>query len=199
MFDTSVTIIGNVLTTPECRRTTLTGAFVVSFKVASTSRRFDRDRAVWVNGDSLRVRVACWRRLGENASLSLQLGDPVIVHGRMYTRDWTDDQGNRRTSYELDAIAVGHDLARGVGKFARRKAAGSTDMIDDGVVAAALGGELTEETQRPNRPDDLPADHELFEEFDPAMVQTDPPDAGSSEESGALDEELDEEFAGARR
>ena len=42
MFDTPVTVVGNVLTAPEWRRTTITGTFVVTFKVASTSRRFDR-------------------------------------------------------------------------------------------------------------------------------------------------------------
>jgi single-strand DNA-binding protein len=138
MFDTPVTVVGNLMTAPEWRRTAATGTFVVSFKVASTSRRFDKERNKWVDGDSLRVKVACWRRLGENVSISLQLGDPVIVYGRMYSRDWTDDEGNRRTSYELDAVAVGHDLSRGVDKFARRKAPGATDVINDAAGAASL-------------------------------------------------------------
>jgi single-strand DNA-binding protein len=166
MFDTPVTIIGNVLTTPEWRRTTNTGTMLVTFKVASTSRRYDKERAQWVDGDSLRVRVACWRKLGENVSMSVQLGDPVIVYGRIYSRDWTDDQGARRTSYELDAVAVGHDLSRGVAKFARRKVAGATDMVNDEASAAAIGGELTEPMADPGRPEDLPPDHELFENFD---------------------------------
>ncbi|GAA5182863.1 single-stranded DNA-binding protein [Rugosimonospora acidiphila] len=174
MFDTPVTIVGNVLTAPEWRRTTVTGTFVVSFKVASNSRRYDREHARWVDGDSLRVRVVCWRRLGENVSLSVQLGDPVIVHGRLYSRDWTDDQGNRRTSYELDAVSVGHDLSRGVDKFARRKAAGSTEVVNEPVDATAIGGELTEEMDNPGRPDDLPPDHELFDNFDPAVFDASP-------------------------
>jgi single-strand DNA-binding protein len=170
MFDTPVTIVGNVLTAPEWRRTTVTGTFVVSFKIASTSRRYDRERGVWVDGDHLRVRVVCWKRLGENVSMSLPLGDPVIVHGRLYTRDWTDDQGGRRTTYELDAVAVGHDLSRGVDKFARRRPAGSTDMVNDEATAANIGGEATEPMDDPGRPDDLPPDHELFDDFDPAVA-----------------------------
>ncbi len=172
MFDTPVTVVGNVLSAPEWRRTSVTGAFVVSFKVASTSRRYDKERGIWVDGDTLRVRVACWRRLGENVSVSVQLGDPVIVYGRLYSRDWLDEQGNRRTSYELDALSVGHDLNRGVDKFARRKAAGSTDMVNDDVVG--LGGEPTESVDGPGRPEDLPPDHELFDEFDPAVYETSP-------------------------
>ena len=184
MFDTPVTIVGNVLTAPEWRRTTVTGTFVVSFKIASTSRRFDREHQKWVDGDSLRVRVVCWRKLGENVSLSVQLGDPVVVYGRLYSRDWNDDQGNRRTSYELDAIALGHDLSRGVDKFARRKAAGSTDVVNDAASAAAIGGEPTEEMDDPGRPDDLPPDHELFDNFDPAVFDTSPaaPPAGAADE-----------------
>jgi single-strand DNA-binding protein len=170
MFDTPITVVGNVLTAPEWRRTTVTGTFVLSFKLASTSRRYDKERAAWVDGDHLRVRVVCWRRLGENVSMSLQLGDPVIVHGRLYTRDWTDDQGGRRTSYELDAVAVGHDLARGVDKFARRRPAGATDMVEDAASAGTIAGESTEPVDDPGRPEDLPPDNELFDDFDPALA-----------------------------
>jgi single-strand DNA-binding protein len=185
MFDTPVTVVGNVLTAPEWRRTSTAGTFLVTFKVASTSRRFDRERAQWVDGSSLRVRVVCWRRLGENVSVSVQLGDPVVVQGRLYSRDWSDDQGNRRTSYELDALAVGHDLSRGVGKFARRRPAGATDTVDDDANGpAAVGGELTEPVEDPGRPDDLPSDGELFEEFDAAVFDTSPiaPPTGSEDE-----------------
>jgi single-strand DNA-binding protein len=174
MFDTPVTVVGNVLTAPEWRRTTTTGTFLVTFKVASTSRRFDKERGVWVDGPSLRVRVSCWRRLGENVSVSVQLGDPVIVQGRLYSRDWTDDSGTRRTSYELEAVALGHDLSKGVDKFARRRAVGATDMVSDPAGAVAVGGELTEPMDDPGRPEDLPPDSELFEEFDSAVYDTTP-------------------------
>lgn len=199
MFDTPVTIIGNVLTTPEWRRTTNTGTTLVTFKVASTSRRFDRERAQWVDGDSLRVRVSCWRRLGENVSLSVQLGDPVIIFGRIYSRDWVDDTGARRTSYELDAMAVGHDLSRGIGKFARRKAAGATDMVHDDVSAATVGGELTEPVDAPGRPDDLPPDNELFDNFETelAEVHAGVGREGAEEEAGEEAEEEESELVGA--
>lgn len=65
MFDTYVTIVGNVLTTPEWRRTTQSNTLVANFKVASTARRLDRDSGRWVDGNSLRVRVNCWRKLAE--------------------------------------------------------------------------------------------------------------------------------------
>lgn len=113
MFDTYVTIVGNILTAPEWRRTTQSNTLVANFKVASTARRLDRDSGRWVDGNSLRVRVNCWRKLAEGVAASVMVGDPVVVCGRLYTRDWTDDAGNHRTLYELEAVAVGHDLSRG--------------------------------------------------------------------------------------
>lgn len=171
MFDTLVTMVGNVLTAPQWRRTAQTGTFMVTFRVAATSRKFVKEQGAWVDGDSLRVRVTCWRRLAENVSVSVQLGDPVVVHGRLYTRDWVDDQGTRRTSFELEADAVGFDLARGVAKFARRRPAGSTDMVEGADSDSRVGGELTEEVDDPGRPADLPADNDLFEPFDPTLYE----------------------------
>jgi single-strand DNA-binding protein len=174
MFDTAITMIGNVLTAPEWRLTSNTGTYVMTFRFASTSRRFDRATGRWVDGDSLRVRVACWRTLGRNASDSIQLGDPLIICGRLYSRDWVDSEDNKRTSYELDAISVGHDLARGVAKFARRKPVGATDSINDAQSRATIGGEPSQLVDPPARPDGMPTVDELFGDFDSALYDTDP-------------------------
>ena len=121
MFDTNIVIVGNVLTAPEWRRTTNTNTLVANFRVASTSRRLDRENSRWVDGNSLRVRVNCWRKLAEGVASSITVGDPVVVVGRLYTRDWTDGEGNQRTTYEMEAVAVGHDLARGRARFFRNR------------------------------------------------------------------------------
>jgi single-strand DNA-binding protein len=196
MFDTPITMVGNVLTEPQWRRTTQTGTVLVTFRVAATSRRYVKEQGGWVDGDSLRVRVTCWRRLAENVSASVQRGDPVIVHGRLYTRDWVDDAGARHSSYELEAVSVGFDLGRGVAKFARRRAAGGTDMVEGPASDARAGGELTEEIESPERPADLPADNDLFEPFDPLLYE-DPAVGGQgdglSDRQGRVD---DEEEAG---
>lgn len=195
MFDTSVTVSGNVLTAPEWRRTSATGTYVVTFRFGSTSRRFDKVVNRWVDGDSLRVKVACWRRLGENVFESVRLGDPLVIHGRLYSRDWTDSEGRKRTSYELDAAAVGHDLARGVSKFARRKAIGATDSMDDDENTAAVGGESSQAMRAPGRPADLPPEHELFDEFDPDRFDSSVPrmSGGEGPDSEDDDDDIDEE------
>ena len=160
MFDTAVTLIGNVMTAPEWRRTAQTGTYVVTFRFASTSRRYDRASSRWVDGDSLRIKVACWRKLGENVFESVQLGDPLVIHGRMYSRDWTDADERRHTSYELDAVSVGHDLSRGVAKFARRRSVGTTDTVHDPANEGSIGGEAADAVDSPGRPADLPPDDE---------------------------------------
>ncbi|MEO3930917.1 single-stranded DNA-binding protein [Micromonosporaceae bacterium B7E4] len=161
MFDTYVTVVGNVLTTPEWRRTTQSGTLVANFKVASTARRLDRESGRWVDGNSLRVRVNCWRKLAEGVASSVMVGDPVVVVGRLYTRDWTDDAGNHRTMYELEAVAVGHDLSRGRGRFARNRPSMATSSMEEAEAEARVHGETTESVspeEAPVLPDGRPLD-----------------------------------------
>ncbi|GGM75608.1 single-stranded DNA-binding protein [Dactylosporangium sucinum] len=144
MFDTTVTIVGNVLNPPDARRLVESQSLVTHFKVAATSRRFDRANERWVDGDSLRVRVNCWRQLADNVARSVNVGDPVIVTGRLYSRDWEGDDHVKRVSYELDAFSVGHDLARGRSRFARIKASTQTSSIDDDQADKRIGEAPTE-------------------------------------------------------
>ncbi|GIJ80679.1 single-strand DNA-binding protein [Micromonospora phaseoli] len=164
MFDTFVTIVGNVLTAPEWRRTTQSNTLVANFKVASTARRLDRDSRRWVDGNSLRVRVNCWRKLAEGVAASVAVGDPVVVCGRLYTRDWTDDAGNHRTLYELEAVAIGHDLSRGRGRFLRNRPNLATSAVSDAEAEERVHGEPTEpvpDEQAPARLDNGPVDDDF--------------------------------------
>jgi len=143
VFETNIVVVGNVLTAPEWRRTS-NQALVANFRVGSTARRFDRDSGRWVDGSHLRVRVNCWRRLAEGVGASITVGDPVVVVGRLYTRDWTDGEGNLRTSYEMEAQAVGHDLARGKGKFFRSRPTMGTSETDGPDASGQVRGEPAE-------------------------------------------------------
>ncbi|MFY1636678.1 single-stranded DNA-binding protein [Solwaraspora sp. WMMB335] len=169
MFDTYVTVVGNVLTTPEWRRTTQTNTLVANFKVASTSRRLDRENNRWVDGNSLRVRVNCWRKLAEGVASSIMLGDPVVVVGRLYTRDWVDGDGNSRLQYEMEAVAVGHDLARGRGRFMRNRPTLATSEVNGDDPERRVQGEATADVP----PDQAPsARNELFDaDDDPTFLE----------------------------
>jgi single-strand DNA-binding protein len=196
MYDTNVTVVGNALNTPEYRRVERTNALVANFKVASTARRWDKNNNRWTDGDSLRVRVNCWRRLAEGVVASIKVGDPVVVHGRLYTREWTTEDGQRRTAYELEAVSVGHDLARGVGVFRRGRVNMSTTVVEDTESENRVNGELTEPAPEEHaRSEALTAglDEEAIPSFgyDGPVADTEIGDLGTVL-SGEMKSELDE-------
>ncbi|GAB2596379.1 hypothetical protein Aab01nite_71620 [Paractinoplanes abujensis] len=161
MFDTNLVVVGNVLTAPEWRRFETPDSVVANFRIASHARRFDRENNSWIDGNSLRIRVTAWRRLAESVIASISVGDPVIVYGRLYTRDWKDDEGNPRVSYEMEAFSIGHDMARGQGTFTRRTANGpnltaADDHAEEVVEAPAFADVPTEQ-----EPGGAPTDEEI--------------------------------------
>jgi single-strand DNA-binding protein len=180
MFDTQVTLVGNVMTAPEWRRTSVTSALVANFKVASSSRRYDRESGRWVDGPSLRVRVTCWRRLAEGVAASVMVGDPVIVSGRMFTRDWVAEDGTKRTSYELEAFAVGHDLARGIGKFSRTRLNMATTTVENAESDARIAGEPSEPVDVPMPP---PGELNSFDDYSDAELGLASPDTSAEAEA----------------
>jgi single-strand DNA-binding protein len=176
VFDTNIVVVGNVLTAPEWRRTATTNSLVANFKVASTARRLERDTGRWVDGNSLRVRVNCWRKLAEGVASSVMVGDPVVVVGRLYTRDWTDADGNSRTMYEMEAVAVGHDLARGRGRFTRNRPTLATSAVETPETDTQVRGEAAEpvsEDEAPTRYGDG-----LFDDGEPGFVDVPPAGPG---------------------
>lgn len=118
MFETHLTVTGNVITN-VIRRRFLDGTTLVSFRVASNERRYDKDTGTWVKGDSLYVSVTCWRQLGENVLRTFSVGDPIIIRGRLYTRSYEDKEGRQKSVIELEGLAVGPDLSRSVAKVTR--------------------------------------------------------------------------------
>lgn len=151
MNDTHLTIVGNVVDEPRLRTTTTAGIPVVSFRVASTSRRLDRETGRWEDSNRLFATVTCWRALAQNAARSLKKGQPVIVTGRFYSREYTTKEETSRVSYEVDAIAIGHDLSRGVTEFTKvtRPAAITTVDVGPDGIPEDLTGERFEADHEP--------------------------------------------------
>lgn len=108
MFETPFAMVGNIVTDPIHRR--VGDQQVTKFRVASNSRRRSAD-GTWEAGNSLFVNVNCWGRLVTGVSALIK-GDPVMVVGQLYTSEYDDRDGNRRSSIEVRATAVGPDLAR---------------------------------------------------------------------------------------
>jgi single-strand DNA-binding protein len=110
-MDTYLTVHGNLVADPD-QRSTASGTTVVHFRIASSGRRFDKATGEFRDGDTMFMEVSCWRTLAGNVMATLRKGDSVVVLGRLLHRTYDDKQGNRRSVHELDAIAVGPDLAR---------------------------------------------------------------------------------------
>lgn len=107
-----ITVVGNVAAAPRLR-SLADGTVVADFRVAQTPSRYDKARECWVDLEPLWFTVSCWRGVAENAKLSFDKGDKVIVTGRLTTRSWTTDKDEVRSSLEIDATSVGMDISRG--------------------------------------------------------------------------------------
>ena len=98
-----VMIIGNVGTDPEMRFTP-NGSPVTSFRMA-TSRSYNsqegerKQETEWFD-------VVTWNRLAENCNQFLTKGQRVYVEGRLRTRSWEGQDGQRHQRTEIVANQV---------------------------------------------------------------------------------------------
>lgn len=116
MNDTLVTVVGNVATNVEYRDSPTGG--MARFRFAVTPRRWDRQSGSWLDGRTSFYTILAWRALAMNLAGSVSVGEPLLVHGRLRVHEEERD-GKRRTFVDIEAMAVGHDLARGTSAFRR--------------------------------------------------------------------------------
>ena len=92
-----ITLMGRLVRDPELRRTG-SGVAVASFRIA-----VDRDYAPKDGGERKADFIDCvaWRQTGEFISKYFAKGRMIVVDGRLEMRDWTDKEGNKRTSAEV--------------------------------------------------------------------------------------------------
>jgi single-strand DNA-binding protein len=143
MNETRITVVGTALNKPERKVLEKSGAVVASFRIISNSRRHDRQTDTWIDGPYLKIKVNCWRRVAEHVLASVESGDPLVVNGRITTREWKTEAGENRMTFEVDADSVGHDLSRGTAVFSRSRAGGSSTVIDDAETDNRVNGEPT--------------------------------------------------------
>ncbi|GAA2732117.1 single-stranded DNA-binding protein [Streptomyces nogalater] len=116
--ETIITVIGNLVDDPELRFTPSAVA-VAKFRIASTPRTFARQTNEWKDGESLFLTCSVWRHAAENVAESLQRGMRVIVQGRLKQRSYEDNEGIKRTVYELDVEEVGPSLRNATARVER--------------------------------------------------------------------------------
>lgn len=118
MFETPIAVVGTIVTNPE--RRWVGDQELIKFRVASNSRRRTAG-GNWEPGNSLYATVNCWGRLVTGVGAGLGKGDAVIVVGNVYTSEYEDRDGNRRSSLEIRATSVGPDLARCIVRMDKRR------------------------------------------------------------------------------
>lgn len=96
-------IIGNLTRDPELRTTT-SGQTVANFGVATSS--------VWTDAAGQRQEktefhnIVAWAKLAEICGQYLVKGRRVFVEGRLQTRDWETQDGQKRTKTEIVAESL---------------------------------------------------------------------------------------------
>ena len=164
----TLTLVGWLGTEPRHYPGTGDATPFTTFRMASTRRWFDRDKGVWADGRTEWFTVKSWRSAARNVAESLRKGDPVVVHGRLSTEEWTGPDGSR-TTLVLDAIAIGPDLAYGSARYSRTVyASGTGPEGGDGEIAAG-GDDLVPDDLAPDELDDDALDDET-DEPDPLDV-----------------------------
>lgn len=98
-----VMLIGNLGSDPELRFTS-GGVQVANFSLATTESWIDKngerqERAEW-------HRIVMWRRLAEIAGQYLKKGSKIYVEGKLQTRNWEDQKGQRRYITEVVANSM---------------------------------------------------------------------------------------------
>lgn len=170
-----VTVTGNVAGEVISRRVGVEEHLLVTFRVASSERRWDKASESWVDGDRFTASVNCWRRLAQGAQSSLVKGDPVVVTGRLSVREY-ETEGVRRYMTEIAATAVGPDLSRCTADVRRRRP--STENAGDGTATGEVGSAVPDLAGAPADGDVAPARLEADEDLPgTAGTATDPSSA----------------------
>ena len=97
-----IILMGRLTRDPELRHTQ-TGTAVASFSLA-----VDRDFKDKSTGERTTdfIDVVAWRATAEFVSRYFTKGRMAVVEGRLQMRDWTDKDGNKRTTAEVVADNV---------------------------------------------------------------------------------------------
>lgn len=128
-----VILLGRLGQDPELKYTP-SGAAVCNFSLATTESWNDKssgqkqERTEW-------HRVVVWGKLAELCNQYLAKGRQAFVEGRLQTRSWDDQNGQKRYTTEINATTVqfiGGQASAGAGNYAPQQQQSSPSQSSDG-------------------------------------------------------------------
>ena len=104
-----VILMGHMTADPELKQTT-SGISVCSFSIG-VNRRYSRAEQGQQSVDF--INIVSWRQQAEFVSRYFKKGSSIIVCGSLQTRNWTDNQGQKRyvTEVVADEVSFGAPAA----------------------------------------------------------------------------------------
>ncbi|RRD60863.1 single-stranded DNA-binding protein [Leucobacter sp. OH1287] len=131
MNEPQITVVGNLVSDPELRMSQ-SGNSWVTFRIASTPRVRDRQSNEWVDGETLWLGCRAYGQYAENIANSLTKGTRVVVQGKLSQRSYTDNQGQQRTSLELEVDEIGPSLRFATAQVTRTASRGEVGGFGGG-------------------------------------------------------------------
>lgn len=98
-----VFLIGNLTKDPELRYTPQ-GTAVVNLRLA-VNRKF-KDKNQELKEEVCFITAVVWNKQAETANQYLHKGSPVFIEGRLQSRSWEDNSGQKRNTIEVRAERV---------------------------------------------------------------------------------------------
>ena len=171
MNELTLTIQGWIATPPKTV-VSRNNTDILSFRLATTSRYYDRSEGKWADRPTQWFTVRVFRAAAVLMERSLAKGQPVIVVGHLRTNEWESSSGPR-TDLVIDAQTIGHDLTRGIADFHRAVVDAETSKVKDVTPPPANDDQAGDEEAPVDVSDlqEVPDDDEVEEpQEEPALV-----------------------------
>lgn len=91
-----MTIGGRLVADPELK-TTQSGKIVCTFRVAASKKIGQTEQKLFLP-------CVMWGERGQTVARYFRKASPILVHGELWQREYTDQNGAQRTVYELNCI-----------------------------------------------------------------------------------------------
>lgn len=95
----AINIIGRLVRDPELRKTT-SGISVCSFTIANSRKLANGKEETWF------FDVETWNGTAEFVDKYFEKGKPIVVTGYIKTRNYEDNEGNKRKAWTIVASTV---------------------------------------------------------------------------------------------